>query len=174
MTTTRLSSFISGLMIITVITACQKYRVSVNDKVVYTPDGVFKDYQISDQYLADCVEQTIYDLHATRIEDITQLNCSNAGITSLAGLGKFYELKALNLADNKLTDISEIRKLGRLKTLILSNNQISDASPLLNLLHLQDVHLEKNPQMSCAPMVQLGNNLKPLGASILLPEQCVR
>lgn len=169
---TRLPLFILGLIVLAGVSACQKYKVSLNDKVVYTPPEIFKNYQISDSHLADCVEQTIYDLHATRAEDITQLNCSDAGITSLTGLGKFYELKALNLANNKLSDISEISKLGRLQTLVLSNNQIKDATPLLHLLHLQDLQLTKNPQLNCTPMTQLSNNLKPLGAKIQLPEQC--
>lgn len=169
---TSLSFFITGLILLTGLSACQKYQVSLNNNVVYAPANVFKDYHIDDSQLADCVEQTIYDLHATRIEEITQLNCSNAGISSLSGLGKFYELKALNLADNKLSNISELSKLGRLHTLVLSNNQIGDAAPLLHLLHLQDLQLEKNPQLNCAPIAQLINNLKPLNAKILLPEQC--
>jgi Leucine-rich repeat (LRR) protein len=165
-------SFLPGAVFLLGISACQQYQVSLNDKVVYTPPGVFKNYQIADPALADCVEQTIYDLHATRVEQITRLNCSNAGIKSLAGLDKFYELKALNLADNNLTNIEEINRLGRLQKLILSNNQIKDASPLLHLLHLQDLQLEKNPQLDCTSVIQIAENLKPLKANILLPEHC--
>jgi Leucine-rich repeat (LRR) protein len=169
---TRHLAFLWGAIVLLGISACQKYQVSLNDNVVYTPAGVFKNYQIADQALADCVAQTIYDLHVTRVEQITQLNCSNAGIKSLAGLAKFYELKALNLADNHLIDIKEIGKLGRLQVLILNNNQIEDASPLLHLLHLQDLQLEKNSQLDCSSVNQIRANLEPLKASILLPEQC--
>jgi hypothetical protein len=171
---TRLSIFFLGLAVLLGISACQKYQVSLNDKVIYTPPGVFKDYQITDQQLADCVEQTIYDLHASSVEQITQLNCSNAGIKSLAGLGKFYALTALNLADNQLTAIDEISKLGRLQILILNNNPIKDMAPLLQLLHLQDLQLEKITTMDCASVAQLQANFKPLGAKILLPEHCTK
>lgn len=171
---THLSFFLLGLFVLTGISACQKYRVSVNDNVVYTPPDIFKNYQISDPNLADCVEQTIFDLHATNVEDITQLNCSNAGILSLAGLSKFYELKTLNLTDNKITNIDELGKLGRLQTLVLNNNQIKDTTPLLQLLHLLDLQLEKNPQLDCGPLSQVISNLNPLGAKIRLPEHCPR
>jgi len=171
---TRLSVFLLGLIVLLGISACQKYQVSLNDKVLYTPPGIFKDYQIADQQLADCVKQTIYDLHASSVEQITQLNCSNAGITSLTGLGKFYALTAVNLADNQLTSISEISKLGRLQTLILNNNPIKDISPLLHLLHLKDLQLEKITTMDCTPAAQLLANLKPLGAKVILPEHCAK
>ena len=171
---THISFLLLGLTVLTTISACQKYRVSVNDNVVYTPPGIFKNYQINDPNLADCVEQTIFDLNATRVEDITQLNCSHAGIVSLAGLSKFYELKALNLAENKISDIEELGKLGRLQTLILNNNRITDITPLLQLLHLQDLQLEKNPQINCAPLPQIISNLNPLEAKILAPEHCPR
>jgi hypothetical protein len=171
---TRLSVFLLGLTLLLSISACQKYQVSLNDKVLYTPPGVFKDYQIADPQLADCVKQTIYDLHASKVEQITQLNCSNAGIKSLVGLGKFYALTAVNLADNQLTSIDEIGKLGRLQTLILNNNPIKDMTPLLQLLHLQDLQLEKITTMDCTPAAQLLANLKPLGAKVLLPEHCAK
>lgn len=169
---THLTTRLCWLPLLLCLSSCQKYQVSVNDRVVYTPPGVFKDYQIADTHLADCVTQTIYDLHATSPEQVTQLNCSNAGIKSLTGLEKFYALKALNLANNQLTDISDLGKLGQLRTLVLNNNSIKDASPLLHLLHLQDLQLEDNAQLDCKVLKQLENNLQPLGTKIHLPAQC--
>ncbi|MEN0038814.1 MAG: leucine-rich repeat domain-containing protein, partial [Cellvibrio sp.] len=115
-----------GLATSLLTAGCKNYSVSVNENVVYMPPSIFKDYQLADSLLHDCVEQTIYDLRITKAEDLTRLNCSNAGIKSLAGLDKFFALTELNLADNQLADITEIGKLGRLEKLFLTNNKIKN------------------------------------------------
>ncbi len=161
-----------GLVTSLLTAGCKNYSVSVNENVVYTPPSIFKDYQIADAQLHDCVEQTIYDLHITSAEDLTRLNCSNAGIKSLAGLDKFFALKELNLADNQLADISEIGQLGRLEELVLTNNTIKNPAPLLSLLHLTQLHLANNPQMTCKDLQQLQQNLKNQKLDVILPEQC--
>lgn len=163
------------LFAITILSACllgcKNYSVSVNDKTVYTPASLFDNYQLADAKLKDCVEQTIYDLHITKAEDLTRLNCSNAGITSVEGLDKFFALTELNLANNRLTDIGGIAKLGRLEVLILKNNQIKNPAPLLNLLHLQSLDVSENP-MACKDLYQLNKNLESQKADLKLPEQC--
>jgi Leucine-rich repeat (LRR) protein len=161
-----------GLVTSLLTSGCKNYSVSVNENVVYTPPSIFKDYQIADAQLRDCVEQTIYDLHVTSAEDLTRLNCSNAGIKSLAGLDKFFALKELNLADNQLADISEIGKLGRLEKLVLSNNQIKNPAPLLHLLHLNQLHLDKNPSLTCKDLQQLQQNLNNQKLDLIVPAQC--
>lgn len=163
-----------GLVTNLLTTGCKNYSVSVNENVVYTPPSIYKDYQLADAQLRDCVEQTIIDLHITSAEDLTRLNCSNAGIKSLSGLDKFFALKELNLADNQLADISEIGQLGRMEKLVLTNNSIKDPAPLLHLLHLTQLHLEKNPQMTCKDLQQLQQNLKNQKLDLLLPKQCVK
>lgn len=150
---------------------CKNYSVSVNDKTVYTPASLFDNYQLADAKLKDCVEQTIYDLHITKAEELTRLNCSNAGITSVEGLDKFFALTELNLANNRLTDIGGIAKLGRLEVLILKNNQIRNPAPLLNLLHIQSLDVSENP-MACKDLYQLSKNLEGQKADLKLPEQC--
>lgn len=161
-----------GLVTSLLTAGCKNYSVSVNENVVYTPPSIFKDYQIADAQLHDCVEQTIYDLHITSAEDLTRLNCSNAGIKSLAGLDKFFALKELNLADNQLADISEIGQLGRMEKLVLTNNTIKNPAPLLHLLHLTQLHLANNPQMTCKDLQQLQQNLKNQKLDVILPVQC--
>lgn len=163
-----------GLVTSLLTAGCKNYSVSLNENVVYTPPSIFKDYQITDAKLHDCVEQTIYDLHLTSAEDLTRLNCSNAGIKSLAGLDKFFALKELNLADNELADISEIGQLGRLEKLVLSNNHIKNSAPLLHLLHLNQLHLNNNPSMTCKDLQQLQYNLSNQKLDLRLPEQCNR
>ncbi|HSC69261.1 MAG TPA: leucine-rich repeat domain-containing protein [Cellvibrio sp.] len=169
----KLSLLICSLVIGGLITGCKNYSVSVNENVVYTPPSLFKDYQLADSKLRDCVEQTIVDLHITQAEDLTRLNCSNAGVKSLAGLEKFFALKELNLADNLLADISEIGKLGRLEKLVLTNNKIKNPAPLLHLLHITQLQLDDNPEMTCNDLLQLQQNLKNQPLELLLPKQCV-
>jgi hypothetical protein len=161
-----------GLATCLLTAGCKNYSVSVNENVVYTPPSLFKDYQLADTQLRDCVEQTIVDLNITSAENFTRLNCSNAGIKSLVGLDKFFALKELNLADNLLADINEIGKLGRLEKLVLTNNKIKDPAPLLHLLHLTQLHMDDNPQMTCNDLQQLQQNLKNPKLDLRLPKQC--
>ncbi len=154
------------------VTGCQKYAVSVNDKLVYSPAPIFKDYQIADEKLRNCVAQTLEDLNATHAQDLIQLNCSNAGIHSLAGLEKFYALTALNLSNNQITSAETLGKLGQLEQLLLSDNPLSDASPLLHLLHLRKLDLSNNPNLPCVDLKQLEANLESQKADLKLPEQC--
>jgi hypothetical protein len=161
-----------GLVTSLLASGCKNYSVSVNENVVYTPPSIFKDYQLTDARLQDCVEQTIYDLHITSAEELTRLNCSNAGITSLVGLDKFFAMKELNLADNQIADISQIAQLGRLEKLVLTNNKINNPAPLLNLLHLAQLHVDNNPQMTCKDLLQLQQNLDHQKLDLKLPAQC--
>jgi Leucine-rich repeat (LRR) protein len=151
--------------------ACS-YSVSVNDNVVYTPAPLFTDYQIADDNLRRCVEQTITDEKITGASQLTLLNCSNAGIASLAGLERFGALQELNLAENQLRTLAPLVKLTQLKVLVLRKNQLDDVAPLLGLLKLVQVDLEQNPQLECTDVNQLAENMRETGAEILKPEQC--
>lgn len=162
-----------GLAIGLLTTGCKNYSVSVNENIVYTPPAIFKDFQLADAQLHNCIEQTIYDAHITSAEELTRLNCSNAGIKSLTGLSKFFALQELNLAGNQVADISEIGQLGRLEKLELSNNKIKNPAPLLNLLHIKQLHLNNNPQMSCNDLTQLQKNLANQPLDLILPTQCI-
>lgn len=153
------------------LSACN-YSVSVNDKVVYTPAPLFSDYQIADTHLHRCVEQTIDDKKITNPKQLLLLNCSNAGIKTLAGLEVFDGLEELNLASNKLQSIDPLGKLTQLKVLILRENTLTDISPLLSLLRLAQVDLERNSDLACADVRQLALNLKETDAEVLMPEQC--
>ena len=155
------------------VSGCSHYSVSLNDKLVYTPPPIFDDYQIDDRQLKTCVEQTLYDQHITKAEDLTQLNCSHAGIKSLNGLSKFFALEALNLSDNHIEEIAELKNLGRLKQLILAQNAITDAAPLLSLLHLRNLNLEVNPNLACADLIQLQQSLASNLLELKLPRQCL-
>lgn len=163
----RICALISSVILI----GCKSYSVSVNERVVYTPAPLFSDYTIADPQLATCVAQTIADAHITNAEELKRLNCSNAGIKSLAGLDKFFALEELNLADNQLVDISQIAQLGRLKTVILSGNYLKNVAPLLHLLHLQQLNIDGNKQLVCADLLQLIANTEHK-LDISMPSHC--
>ena len=162
---------IGGLFLVTLIAGCKSYSVSLNDKVVYTPPSLFKDFAITDAHLRACVEQTIIDNRITKAEDLKQLNCSHAGIASLAGLEKFYSIEQLNLSENALKSIAQLSTFSQLKVLILRKNNLTNAEPLLHMLALQELDISENVKLSCGDIKQFANahqgNLK-----LTLPEQC--
>jgi hypothetical protein len=162
---------LNGLFIILITSACG-YSVSVNERIVYSPAPLFDGYNIVDQHLANCVLQTITDLKVTKVSDLKRLNCSNAGIKSLAGLEVFTGLEELNLAQNSVQSLSELAKLSQLKILILNGNALKNAAPLLALLQLQTLDLSDNDQLICADLQQLEKNWADLDTTLIKPQQC--
>lgn len=154
------------------LTHCN-YAVNVNNKTVYTPPSVFKNYVIVDQNLHNCVEQTLFDKHITRAEDLTQLNCSNAGIKSLAGLETFFALKELNLAENQIADAKPLGKLGQLTKLILRKNELTETEPLLHLIHLTVLDISDNPITQCKDLMQIKNNFTGKKFDFAPPKACM-
>ncbi|MES2823938.1 MAG: leucine-rich repeat domain-containing protein [Pseudomonadota bacterium] len=118
------------------------------------------------------MEQTINDKKITKAEDLKELNCSHAGITSLAGLEKFSALEQLNLSENALVTVPQLANLAQLKVLILRKNNLTSAEPLLHLLHLKEVDLSENKNLACGDIKQLSNNFNKEDLVIILPEQC--
>src|SRR5690554_1190122 len=116
---------LNGLLIILLSSACG-YSVSVNERVIYTPPSLFNDYQIADQFLARCVEQTILDNAVHQASELIRLNCSSAGIQSLRGLETFSGLEEINLAHNSLQAVAELAQLPRLQVVILRDNALQN------------------------------------------------
>ena len=44
------------------VAACGSYDFTVNDKVVYTPDPLFSDFDVPDKALRECIREAINDL----------------------------------------------------------------------------------------------------------------
>jgi hypothetical protein len=162
---------LNGLLIILLSSACG-YSVSVNERVVYTPPSVFTDYKIADQFLARCVAQTLQDESVHYAKDLIRLNCSSAGIKSLAGLDVFSGLQEINLAHNTLRAVTELARLPQLQVVILRDNQLQDAAPLLSLLKLRVLDLGDNEQLPCADIEQLEKEWEPLATGLIKPAQC--
>lgn len=159
------------LLSVFLLSACS-YSVSVNDNVVYMPPTLFSDYRIADTNLAACVEQSITDQNITNAKALKRLNCSNAGIQSLTGLGIFSGLEEVNLAQNAIKNIDEIALLTQLRVLILSENPLQSAAPLLSLLQLRSVNLDKAPALTCGDIQQLEQNWAGLENTLIKPSQC--
>jgi Leucine-rich repeat (LRR) protein len=163
-----LQLFAAFALMLVALTGCDRYRVTVNDLAVYEPAPLFSDFNIDDRALFICVQQTIEDKGITSAEQLTVLNCSHAGITSLQGLATFSHLEELNLAGNKLTDIQVLQDTARLKKLDLHDNQLVSAERLLSLSNLEQVDLRDNKALACGE----ARALAKLVANTRLPAHC--
>jgi hypothetical protein len=165
-------SAIGGLLLVSMIAGCKSYSVSLNNNVVYTPPSLFKDFVIADAHLRACVEQTIIDNHISKAEDLKQLNCSHAGISSLSGLEKFYSIEQLNLSENTLQSIAQLSNFSQLKVLILRKNNLTSAEPLLHMLALRELDISDNAKLACGDVKQFAKNAHQGNLKLTLPEQC--
>lgn len=78
------------------------------------------------------------------LSDLTVLDISQQGITSLEGLQYAVNLTQLTANSNVITELSPIAYLGHLRTLYLNDNQISDITALTYLKNLKTLYLENN------------------------------
>jgi hypothetical protein len=131
------------------LTACSSYDFTINDRVVYTPDPLFTDFDIPDPALRECVREAIDSNKVTVASELAAVECTNAGIDSLAGLATFTEIEQLTLSSNNIKDISELASLTVLQVLYLDNNKVIDAVPLYQLPALNRVDLSANPELRC-------------------------
>jgi Leucine-rich repeat (LRR) protein len=163
---------IAGFFLAALVTGCKHYSINLNNKTVYTPPLVFKDFAIADPRLRVCVEQTISDQHITKAGDLKQLNCSHAAIASLNGLEKFYAIEQLNLSENALQSITALTNFSALQVLILRNNNLTNAEPLLHMLALRELDVSGNPKLACGDIKQFAANALQGNLKLTLPEQC--
>ncbi len=147
--------------------ACQGYDFKVNDKVVYTPIPLFRNFTVPDTGLANCLKQAINDGTITAPEQLITLDCSFAGIENLEGLATFTGLTALRLSANKVRNLVEIGKIMTLQELFLDDNQIVDPVPLYHLPALRHVDLSGNAALQCPKPGSFAHV-----ATVLLPPHC--
>lgn len=108
------------------VVGCENYTYTFNEQPVFTPPGLFTEYDVSDQGLAGCLNQAILDQKASKARDLIQLNCSNAGITDLSGLEIFTGLTQVNLGNNLISSIKPLLFLPHLNTVLLGGNEKLD------------------------------------------------
>jgi Leucine-rich repeat (LRR) protein len=154
-------------LVLLLVAACGNYDFTINDRVIYTPDPLFTDFDVPDKALRECIKDAINDNMVTSASALSSLNCTDAGIATLAGLATFNELEQLTLSSNNIVDISELVSLTVLQTLYLDNNQVIDPVPLYQLPALQRLDLSDNPGLICPPS---GSLLRV--ADVTLPRHC--
>ncbi|MEP4484100.1 MAG: hypothetical protein ABJ013_00605 [Halioglobus sp.] len=131
------------------LAGCESYDITVNDRLVYTPESLFSDYTIDDGALSECVDQAIVDAKATGPNKLTTLNCSHSTISNLAGLATFTGLTHLKLSSNNIRNLLELQALKSLQELYLDNNVIVDPVPLYDLSQLRVLDLSGNATLQC-------------------------
>jgi Leucine-rich repeat (LRR) protein len=129
--------------------ACESYDFTVNDKVVYTPKPLFRDFDSPDDALRECLEQAVVDDKITAASQLLTLNCSHAGISDLGGLSVFTGITRLKLSSNNIRNLSEVTALTSLEELYLDNNQVVDPVPLYQLPALRILDLSGNASLQC-------------------------
>lgn len=149
------------------LTACENYDFKVNEKVVYTPRPLFKDFDTPDAALRTCLEQAIADGTITAANQLVALSCSHAGIESLDGISSFSGLTTIQLSSNKIRNLVEIGSIATLEELYLDNNQIVDPVPLYQLPVLRLVDLAGNPGLQCPKPGRFARV-----ANVTLPDHC--
>ena len=131
-----------------VLSACQSYQVTLNDRPIYQPPDLLSGLAMADAALETCVEQTIIDERIVALEKLTRLRCTNAGIQSVTGLEQLAFLRELDVSDNDIRGIDSLFKLG----------------------HLALLRLPGNAQLNCEQLSRLGKSKGAL--KIEAPSQC--
>jgi Leucine-rich repeat (LRR) protein len=130
--------------------ACADYRLTVNEKTVYSPDPLFSSYSVDDENLQSCISQHIQDQTVTAASQLKELNCSHGNILSLAGIGTFRGLQRVKLSNNKLEDLTPLAQLTQLEELILEDNPLRELGPVAGLPRLTLLNLAGNKQLRCS------------------------
>lgn len=149
------------------VAACESFDVSVNDRVVHTPQPLFSDFETPDEGLNHCLGRAISHGGISAASQLSDLNCSNAGIADLAGLTTFRDLLKLKLSGNSVVDVEEISSLQVLQELYLDGNAISDPTPLYQLKSLRFLDLSGNPDLHCPQGDELAHIQR-----VIFPRHC--
>ncbi len=145
----RLTEISITIVLVLSLVSCGRYQFFVNEQLVYSPPPLFSAFSAENEHLHNCLVQTIQDQRITSPEQLRQLNCSNAGITSILGLEQFNKLEKINFDDNLIENLSPLSKITTAQSLQLANNRIRDASPLAELKQLKTIKLAGNDRIRC-------------------------
>ena len=109
------------------------------------------------------------DIDARIATDLFALNCSDAGIQSLAGLEQFTQIQSMKLSSNDIRNLLVLARLTALNQLWLDNNDIVDPIPVLRMSHLKELNLAGNARLQCPDPEDVPRHL-----SLNLPNHCKR
>lgn len=154
--------------LITVFTlfACSDYSLTINDRRIYDPPGIFTNFHLPDAALQKCIDQTIKEGSLTAAKQLYKLQCPEKDISSLDGIELFNELRILGLEGNLLEGVDELPALKHLEQLNLANNQLVDVAALRELTQLQYLNLEGNKDLKCNQLEELDIE------NLIAPEHC--
>ena len=138
-------------------TGCGGYSFTLNDQTLFEPPPLFSDYRIADAALSACVRQAIADAGITRAEDLHDLNCSSAGIRSLAGIEVFIGLERIGLDGNALQSLSPLEVLTGLKLVQARSNKLGTLDAGLCKGSAKHLALAGNENLACADISRLRN-----------------
>lgn len=151
------------------LAGCMGYDYKLNERVVFQGPRLFVDYAIADEHLRACVAQAISDNRITRPEALEDLNCSQAGITSLAGLEVFTGLRRLGLDGNAISELAPLYPLRQLELLHLRGNRIAALDSRLCQGTAKRIALAGNEALACADIAKL----QACGARLIdVPAHC--
>ena len=151
------------------LAGCMGYDYKLNERVVFQGPRLFVDYAIADEHLRACVAQAISDNRITRPEALEDLNCSQAGIASLAGLEVFTGLRRLGLDGNAISDLAPLYPLRQLELLQLRGNRIAALDARLCQGAAKRIALAGNEALACAGIAKL----QACGARLIdVPAHC--
>ena len=146
-----------------------QYDITVNNVTVYEPSAPYRVSGIEDPALAACLSQSLLDIDARMATDLLALNCSDAGIQSLAGLEQFTQIQSMKLSSNDIRNLLVLERLTALNQLWLDNNDIVDPIPVLRMSHLEALNLAGNVRLQCPDPEDVPRDL-----SLNLPDHCTR
>lgn len=104
---------------------------------------IFED-AILESVIRDVIEKSEGPIYIKDVMDITRLDATDLGITSIAGLQYMRSLEFLYLGQNQLTDISPLEYLTELRDLYLYENHVGDMSVLQKHTYMRDLILSNN------------------------------
>ena len=146
-----------------------QYDITVNNVTVYEPSSPYTVSGIEDPALAACLTQSLLDIDARSATDLVALNCSDAGIQSLAGLEQFTQIQSMKLSSNNIRNLLVLERLTVLRQLWLDNNDVVDPIPILRMTDLKELNLAGNARLQCPAPEDV-----PRYLSLNLPDHCTR
>ena len=146
-----------------------QYDITVNNVTVYEPSAPYNVSGVKDPALTACLTRILLDIDARMATDLLSLNCSDAGIKSLAGLEQFTQIQSMKLSSNDIRNLLVLARLTALNQLWLDNNDIVDPIPVLRMSHLKELNLAGNARLQCPDPTDVPRHL-----SLNLPDHCAR
>ena len=136
----------------TIYTADGKPEVEKKNKTFNTKTSEYTFYEAIKMRMYGTLE---VEFPSYYLEDIDELELSEAGISDLSGVEYCIHTSSLDLSGNKISDLSPLWNLKNLKEINLAYNEISILDWLINLQQLQNINLSENQITDISPLMQL-------------------